>query len=221
MPGAYLRVHAPRYEVLLEKVGELAPENPRILDVGAAFEAEQLRALPARVDSLGFRDDRFPLREGERHVQFDLKDAERPDLWPDLRDYDVVVCAEVIEHLPVSPVHVLRLLGAALRPGGWLVLQTPNAARLGNRLRLLAGRNPFEPLREESVNPGHFREYTVDELLALLRKAGLEVGGWLTADYFVTGSLPNSVLRRLGPLVPLHLRGGITAWAGKPAYSAV
>jgi SAM-dependent methyltransferase len=211
-------MHAPRYEVLLAKVRELAPERPRILDVGQAYESERLRSLPgAVVDTLGFGDERFLPREGERHVPFDLKGAEQQELWPDLGDYDVVVCAEVIEHLPVSPLHVLRLLGTALRTGGWLVLQTPNAARIGNRLRLLAGRNPFEPIREDSVSPGHFREYTVGELLALGSAAGLETGGWLTANYFETGSLPNSVLRRLEPVVPSRLRAGITAWLRKPA----
>jgi len=184
----YLSAHAARYDLLLAKVRELAPPNPRILDVGPSYEGARLRSLPATVDSLGFRDERFLPGEGEQHVQFDLRDAERTELWPQLADYDLVVCAEVIEHLPISPVHVLRLLGTALRPRGWLVLQTPNAARLSNRLRLLAGRNPFEPLREDSVNPGHVREYTVSELLEMARKADLEVGGWLTADYFATGS---------------------------------
>jgi SAM-dependent methyltransferase len=212
----YLAVHAPRYEVLVGKVRELAPGNPRILVVGAAYEAEELRRLPAVVDSLGLGDERFPPHPGERHVSFDLREAEKPELWPELRDYDVVVCAEVIEHLPVTALHPLRLFAAALRPGGWLVLQTPNAARVGNRLLLLAGRNPFEPLREDSTSPGHFREYTIDELLALGRRAGFEVGGWLTADYFVTGSRRNSLVRRLGPLMPRRLRAGITAWLRKP-----
>jgi SAM-dependent methyltransferase len=209
-------MHAPRYEVLLAKVRELAPEQPRILDVGQAYESEELRALPgAIVDTLGFGDDRFPPRDGERHVPFDLNSAEKRDLWPELDGYDVVVCAEVIEHLPVSPLHVLRFLCSALRPGGWLVLQTPNAARIGNRVRLLAGRNPFEQLREDSLDPGHFREYTVDELLALGREAGFEVGGWLTANYFDTGSPPNRALRVAEPLVPRRLRGGITLWLRK------
>src|SRR5439155_4936647 len=136
-PDPYLRMHERRYEALLAKVKELAPERARILDVGQAYESERLRSLPgAVVDTLGFGDERFPPREGERHVPFDLKTADRRELWPELGEYDVVVCAEVIEHLPVSPLPPLRFLGSALRPGGWLVLQTPNAARLGNRLRL-------------------------------------------------------------------------------------
>jgi SAM-dependent methyltransferase len=211
----YLHVHAPRYTVLLRKVEELAPRNPRILDVGAAYEAAMLQSLPAVVDRLGFRDERFPPAEGERHVEFDLTDAERPERWPELDEYDVVVCAEVIEHLPVSPVHVLRLLRTAIRDGGWLLVQTPNAARLSNRVRLLAGRNPFELLRESSVNPGHVREYTVRELLELGRNASLEAGGWLTADYFVTGTRANQALRRVSRAVPPSLRAGITAWFRK------
>jgi SAM-dependent methyltransferase len=210
-------MHAPRYEALLARVKELAPERPRILDVGQAYESEQLRALPgAVVDTLGFGDERFPPRQGERHIPFDLKAADQRELWPNLDCYDVVVCAEVIEHLPVSPLPALRLVAGGLRPGGWLVLQTPNAARIGNRLRLLVGRNPFEPLRDDLVSPGHIREYTVDEVLELGRAAGLEPGGWLTADYFETGSLPNAVLRKLGPLVPRSLRAGITAWLRRP-----
>ena len=208
----YVTFHALRYELLLEKVRELAPDSPRVLDVGPSYEVAALRTLPAVVDTLGLRDDRFPARGEERHLEFDLQDAVREELWPKLDDYDLVVCAEVIEHLPISPVHVLRLLGTALRPSGWLVLQTPNAARIRNRVRLLMGHNPFDPLREG----GHVREYTIGELLSMARDAGLDVGGWLTADYFVTGSLPNAVVRRLSPIVPPSLRAGITAWFRRP-----
>jgi SAM-dependent methyltransferase len=215
-------MHARRYEALLEKVQELAPEGAWILDVGQAYEAEKLRELPgAVVDTLGFGDERFPPHEGERHIPFDLKAAQGTwpewETWPHFEGYDVVVCAEVIEHLPVSPAPALRFVGSALRPGGWLVLQTPNAASIGNRLRLLAGRNPFEELRNDLVSPGHIREYTVDEVLELGRAAGLEPGGWLTANYFETGSRANVAFRRLEPLVPRRLRAGVTAWLQRPA----
>lgn len=43
--------------------------------------------------------------------------------------YDVVACSEVIEHL-FHPVEILRLLRSALRPGGVLVLTTPNAGAI-------------------------------------------------------------------------------------------
>lgn len=43
--------------------------------------------------------------------------------------YDAVACSEVIEHL-FRPVEILRLLRSALRPGGVLVLTTPNAGAI-------------------------------------------------------------------------------------------
>ncbi|MGG5890654.1 class I SAM-dependent methyltransferase [Falsiroseomonas sp. HC035] len=43
--------------------------------------------------------------------------------------YDAVTCSEVIEHL-FRPVEILRLLRSALRPGGVLVLTTPNAGAI-------------------------------------------------------------------------------------------
>jgi hypothetical protein len=208
----YLAAHGPRYDLLLRKVRELAPERPRILDVGPSHEAALLADLPATVDRLGLLDPRFPPADGEQHIEFDLRNAEHPERWPALDAYDVVVCAEVIEHLSMSPVHVLRLLRTAIPNGGWLVIQTPNAARISNRVRMLVGRNPFEMLRLSSSSPGHIREYTVAELLSMAREAGLEPGGWLTANYFVTGSRSNRVIRRLAPVMPASLRAGTTAW---------
>ena len=51
--------------------------------------------------------------------------------------------------------------------GGVLVLTTPNVASLFRRLRLLLGIQP--------VYRYHVREYTMSEVLALLREAGFEV----------------------------------------------
>ncbi|HXV02858.1 MAG TPA: methyltransferase domain-containing protein [Gaiellaceae bacterium] len=184
----------------------LAPQ--RILVVGPSYETRLLREeLPeARVDTLGWYDDRFPLREGEQHVELDLNDADRPPLEP----HDVVICSEVIEHLQVAPVPVLRYLGDALTDDGRLIVQTPNAASLPNRLRLLLGRNPYEPIREEPRNPGHFHEYTVSELRDAVAAAGLEVERVLTANYFDHGSRKNRAYRTAGRVLPGTLREGIT-----------
>ena len=40
---------------------------------------------------------------------------------------------------------------------------------------MVLGRNPYDPIREETGNPGHFHEHTVDELVAAVEAAGLDV----------------------------------------------
>ena len=205
----YLRTHEARYRLLLELISELDPKS--ILVVGPSFESVLLReTLPeARVNTLGWLDGRFPLREHERHVEVDLNAGDHPEL----EEHDVVVCGEVIEHLHVAPVPVLRFLASGLADGGHLILQTPNATALPNRLRMLLGRNPYEPIREEAGNPGHFHEYTVAELLQAVEAAGLEVTRWLTANYFDHGSRKNRVYRALDPVLPRTFREGITVVA--------
>ena len=205
----YLRTHQERYALLLDLVAGLAPA--RVLVVGPSYDSTLLRECfsEATVNSLGWLDHRFPLREGEQHVQLDLNDSERPAL----EEHDVVVCGEVIEHLHVAPVPVLRYLSSGLRVGGHLILQTPNATDLPKRLRMLFGRNPYDPIREEQGNPGHFHEFTVRELLAAVEEAGLEVSRWLTRNYFDHGSVKNRAFRRVGPILPPTLREGITVVA--------
>jgi SAM-dependent methyltransferase len=205
----YLRTHRLRYDLLVELVAELRPE--RVLVVGPSFETVLLReALPAvAVNTAGWHDHRFPLREGESHVQVDLNDPERPPL----EEHDVVVCSEVIEHLHVAPVPVVRYLASALRPGGRLILQTPNATALPKRLRMAVGRNPYDLIRDEPGNPGHFHEFTVPELLGVVEAAGLEVDRWLTRSYFDHGSRKNRLYRAASSVLPRTLREGITVVA--------
>lgn len=205
----YLRTHSRRYALLLDLVEELAPT--RILVVGPSFESALLRERlsGATVDTLGWLDHRFPLREGERHVELDLNAGDYPELEP----HDVVLCCEVIEHLHVPATRVLRFLATGLAPDGRLVLQTPNATALPKRIRMMFGRNPYEPIRDEPGNPGHFHEYTVPELRAAVEGAGLEVERLLTANYFDHGSRKNRAYRAAGRALPPTLREGITVVA--------
>jgi SAM-dependent methyltransferase len=205
----YLRTHTRRYELLLDLVREPSPE--RILVVGPSYETVLLReAFPSTtVNTLGWHDQRFPLREGERHTQVDLNSDDRPELEP----HDVVVCAEVIEHLHVAAVPVLRFLATGLRADGRLIVQTPNATALPKRLRMLFGRNPYDPIRESPFNPGHFHEYTADELRDAFEAAGLNVVRLLTANYFDHGSRKNRAYRAVERVLPSTLREGITVVA--------
>lgn len=88
--------------------------------------------------------------------------------------FDVVLFCEVIEHLFENPVFTLSEIHRVLRPGGTLIVSTPNAARSGNLMRLWFGANVFDAYHLGSPLRGsrHSREYTMAELAGLIGGCG-------------------------------------------------
>lgn len=219
----YVAFHAPRYVYVLDRLAEagLTPET-RVLDIGLSRLTGFIRdRFGCTVDSLGFGEDHDT--QWGRHYLFDLNASQDPAVWRrDLPRYDVIVMAEVIEHLHTAPQLVLRFIRSLLKDDGLLLLQTPNAAGLTKRIKLLLGRNPYEMIRLDPTDPGHFREYTAAELRGLARDAGFEVRRTLNECYFdmryglhtaagnrprpIVGAIMNILYRSL----PAPLRYGIT-----------
>jgi len=90
--------------------------------------------------------------------------------------FDIVVCAELIEHV-AHPRELLRHLRSFLTPGGHLVITTPNGKFLGSRLPTLSQVGSAEELEKLQFQPdsdGHLFLLTAGELEDLMRRAGLE-----------------------------------------------
>ncbi|MEU8776795.1 methyltransferase domain-containing protein [Streptomyces sp. NPDC048606] len=95
---------------------------------------------------------------------------------------DAVLFSEVVEHL-VDPDGALDELRRVLRPGGHLMLSTPNLAAWYNRALLLAGVQPVfseVSLRRIHGRPGtevvgHLRLYTARALREFVAASGFEV----------------------------------------------
>lgn len=181
----YAAFHAPRYAALLKCLREhVRSPGAVVLDVGLSPFAE------LAVDELGVTLDVLDLgadRPGKHrfHYRVNLNEVSKETRAPEGAPlYDAVVLAEVLEHLHNSPNHVLAYLTSLLPPGGILIIQTPNAAALGKRIKLLLGKQPYELIRDDSSDPGHFREYTLPELLTIARRAGLKVERVSRLSYF-------------------------------------
>ncbi len=114
------------------------------------------------------------------YARFNLEEDRLP--WP-AGSFDVVLCCEVIEHMVRDPLGALGRLNEALRPGGTLVLTTPNAARLGVVANALAGLHSVHDQYSAYGPYGrHAREYTPAEMSGLLARAGFEVDDAFTAE---------------------------------------
>jgi len=186
----YLATHQTR----LLKTLEITPRGgpcDRILEMGA-----YLQITPSLRTRLGYGEVRGcyygPLgrvehravtsQEGEPFdCLVDLFDAEK-DRYPYPDDhYATVLCGELIEHLFEDPMHLMGEINRILKPGGHLVLTTPNSAGLRAIAAILKGYHPgffpayIRPSESGEVDARHNREYTPREIRQLFETAGFEV----------------------------------------------
>jgi SAM-dependent methyltransferase len=89
--------------------------------------------------------------------------------YPD-ETFDVVIFSELIEHLAINPVWALAEMHRVLRPGGHLIVTTPNALSLERLDSVIRGRrlnvDQYSPIFGYGAR--HNREYSVLELQCLV-----------------------------------------------------
>lgn len=159
-------------------------------EVAAALQQQQLQvtALDTRPEEFDVPGLRCWNSDLNRRLEFD--DA----------SFDLVVCRDAIGRLE-SHVNTLREFHRLLKPGGWLLLSTPNLLSLGARLSFclvggprLAFRPPTDRGRRDGVNSINPHDYFT--LRAVLRRVGFRI------DRVATHAFGRSSLA-LAPLAPL------------------
>jgi SAM-dependent methyltransferase len=176
--GSYYLEFSRRLEVL-KLAEEYCRHGSTVLDLGA-----QPFIVSCALKKMGFYVAAFDIdpesyREiadacGVSVVRCDLEGDELS-----VDNADCVVFTEVLEHLHYYYVPlVLSKINKALKLGGVLILTTPNIASLFRRLRLLLGMQPQYSF--------HVHEYTMKEVVALLREAGFEI---IKAHYSIVNDL--------------------------------
>lgn len=194
----YLSTHAKRYIFLLSLIQRFRQKIPlrtiNIMDIGPSFFTEQLQIhFPSdRIYSLGYihtqsRGGHLPQQvclDKTSFIHFDLNTVQNREKWISPPSCSIIVMAEVIEHLHTAPSIVLNFLSTFLEHQGYIIIQTPNAVSLYKRIQVLLGKNPYEMIRENAENPGHFREYTRQELFVLAQKSGFSTKSFTYSNYF-------------------------------------
>ena len=187
----YLETHRTRLVRTLEITPPGGPED-RVLEMGA-----YLQMTPALRTKLGYGEVRgcyygpmgrvdhrtVTSAEGETFTcDIDHFDAEKdPFPYPD-EHFSTVLCCELIEHLFEDPMHLMLEVNRILKPGGHLVLTTPNVAALRGISAILLGYHPgffhayIKPAEGAAeVDARHNREYTAREIHHLFDTSGFEV----------------------------------------------
>ncbi|MDQ4097684.1 MAG: class I SAM-dependent methyltransferase, partial [Actinomycetota bacterium] len=226
---AYVADSLERFRITMALVPDLPP-GTSVLELGANpyFLTRLLRRRGLEVTCANYFGERYEglskqvetaPRSGERQVyEFDQFNVERDRFPYDAAAFGLVLCCEIIEHLPNDPVHMLAEIHRVLAPPhGTLLLSTPNATRLGNLLRVLRGENPYEELSGHGTYGRHNREYTVEELRMLLEGCGYHVDDIFTMDVHP----PPGELPHLPEVEPSHREDNIFVLArphGEPRW---
>ncbi|MBK9170166.1 MAG: methyltransferase domain-containing protein [Bryobacterales bacterium] len=230
----YVETHLTR----LQKTLAITPPGSsadRVLEMGA-----YLQITPALRSRLGYGEVRgcyygtagviehkeVVSSEGETFTcEIDHFDAERDVFpYPD-GHFATVLCCELIEHLRDDPMHLMCEAHRILRPGGHLVLTTPNIASLRGIAAILQGYHPgffhayIRPRAPgEAVDARHNREYAPREIHQLLENAGFTVTLLETGPFRDEPHPEHAWVRHLLDRyqLPSHLRGeGIYAVGAK------
>lgn len=140
---------------------------PRLLDAGCGdgtFLSFVDAAFPAlALDGVDFSQDRLEGRQPSR-AALRQADLNRGLPYEDAA-FDVVYSGEVLEHL-LDPDTFLRHVRRVMRPGGLLVLSTPNLFAWYNRALMLCGVQPlFVEMSNESgsVGVGPLKRFKLQE----------------------------------------------------------
>ncbi len=186
---AYVDQHATRLTRTLE-ITPPGTANDSVLEMGA-----YLQITPLLRTRLGYGEvrtcyygpagtvDRRTITStdgGTFECDIELFNAEKDRFpYPDAY-FATVLCCELIEHLPSDPMFLMSEVNRVLRPGGHLVLTTPNIASLRAISGILQGYHPgffpayILPNFSES-DPRHAREYAPREVQQLMWDAGFDV----------------------------------------------
>lgn len=165
-----------------------------ILEVGAAngHLLHVLRRLGH--DANGVELSAAAIERARSHFQLDVFQGALEDYVSGAaaRRHDVVWCNDVLEHVP-DPLQFVRSCARALKPGGRLILDTPNAgtAAVGEGRANWNGYNPY-----------HIFLFGPENLARLLERAGLRPAATFSYDNDrAAGLTPRRPLRKFFKII--------------------
>lgn len=195
----------------MKKLVQLRPKREtRVLDMGSWLGNFSLAAKYLGYQVAACDDWRQPGLEAQKALfaANEIDCIDRCVIENHVEPFDVVLLMSVIEHIPHTPRFLLKTVNRLLKPGGLLILDTPNLAYIYNRRRLNRGESIHPPIQEQFISEipfeGHNREYTFDELVWMLNASGFFVGSFSFFNYSMYG-VKHPYLMNARSLAPMLL----------------
>lgn len=176
--GAYFESSTSRYVYYIAIASALS-RNSLILDLGNApgHVAIGLHFLGHQVQGVNLNTvwrETYPDEKWLSEFNVIECDVEKCSLPFPAEKFDAVLFTEILEHIAVTdPADIMNEIWRVLRPGGQIILSTPNVCNISNIYALVHGKNIFwPPSMFYGSTDRHNREYTPSEVFDLLDKSG-------------------------------------------------
>lgn len=217
---SYFQQHEEKYR-FLEKIVTGLSGVKKILDIGVGTGVfYSVFPDKEKYDLYGIDivSDFLPVLES-RNIHSEIADINKDTMSYLNGTFDLVICSSLLEH-SLNPKHVITELMRVLKPGGFLVLETPNAMSVRARWNYLRGRNPFWPLIDNLYSRDYLRRcsifYSTKEIRHILPKdIAITQTAFLDEKYLDPRTLSVVAYRLISRLVP-SLRDTIVVVAQKP-----
>lgn len=182
----YWRQHRHRLAADLDLVGRHVEAGASVLEYGAVplLMTAALVALGYETSAVDVKPERFATAIASLGLDVRKCDVEVEAVPFAAESFDAALFNELFEHLRINPIFTLREVRRVLKPGGRLLLSTPNLRSFrGLRNLLLENRGhaasagvyeQYEKL-EALGHMGHVREYTTREVSDFLGRVGFRV----------------------------------------------
>jgi hypothetical protein len=131
------------------------------------------------------------------------------ELIHEIGPFDVVLFADVLEHLP-DPHAMLLMSREALRAGGAVIVSVPNVAHWSVRTNLVRGKFQYQP--SGIMDATHLRWFTAASVRSLIASSGFKVTGYRAAAGTILG---DNVFRRPLVWLPTNFRTRLLRFASK------
>ena len=166
---AFKKGEGSSHDVILGMMQDMPPS--RVLDLGCSggLFASHVRAAGHHVTGVDLVEIPGVRERTDHFIKARLEDGIPGEAGD---GFDVVVVADIIEHLP-QPALVLADICRVLRPGGQVMLSVPNFAHWYPRARVVSGLFGYD--RRGILDETHLRFFTRRTLRRLVRSSGLDI----------------------------------------------
>lgn len=197
--GLLMRADSKLHGQITDQIEKRLPKNARILDFGCGQGALSIRLAAKGYNLLACDQnvDDFKAKDKIPYYALNFNDSEavKKFMKENHEAFDAVLGIEVIEHVE-NPWQYIRDLKSLVKPGGHIIISTPNVSSwFGRMVYLLTGQFPsfFDPDLVGHINPITPWELSVIANKTDLKEAVFIAGGELPI-LWISGSVIKTLL---------------------------